>query len=239
MQQSRMKHAVGYMPFCMPNSLLHFVSAPHVEWSIEIRCTPRDNDENCFFLCSSGLTPAATVSSGDTITVEMVSAVWPVAVVTRLWLACSHLRSCSLAACMQPLACLKAQNFKPLAGSRLPGSASNSCSKLSCICLHKLQPASASPDKALHACLSLQVTHHAGDDYDKMIRGDPGLEDIYEWGPEGQNVRTRGRTGSGDGVHVLTGPIYVCGAEQGDVLKVRHQALHPFSCEHVLACRML
>ena len=27
--------------------------------------------------------------------------------------------------------------------------------------------------------------------------------------------------GKGDGVHVLTGPIYVCGAEPGDVLQVR------------------
>ncbi|KAK9807208.1 hypothetical protein WJX73_009034 [Symbiochloris irregularis] len=71
------------------------------------------------------------------------------------------------------------------------------------------------------------ITHHAGDDYDKMIRGDPGMEDIYHWGPEGQNVHTRGRTGTGDGVHVLTGPIYVCGAEQGDVLKVEILDLRP------------
>lgn len=66
----------------------------------------------------------------------------------------------------------------------------------------------------------MQITHHAADDYDKMIRGDPGVEDIYAWGPDGQNVATRGRTGQGDGVHILTGPIYVCGAEQGDVLQV-------------------
>lgn len=25
------------------------------------------------------------------------------------------------------------------------------------------------------------ITHHAGDDYDKMIKGDPGVEDIYKW----------------------------------------------------------
>lgn len=24
------------------------------------------------------------------------------------------------------------------------------------------------------------ITHHAGDDYDKMIKGDPGVEDIYK-----------------------------------------------------------
>jgi hypothetical protein len=23
------------------------------------------------------------------------------------------------------------------------------------------------------------ITHHAGDDYEKMIQGDPGIEDIY------------------------------------------------------------
>ncbi|PSC67996.1 acetamidase [Micractinium conductrix] len=25
------------------------------------------------------------------------------------------------------------------------------------------------------------ITHHEGDDYDKMIKGDPGVEDIYKW----------------------------------------------------------
>ena len=30
-----------------------------------------------------------------------------------------------------------------------------------------------------------------------------------------------GCAGKGDGVHILTGPIYVCGAEPGDVLQVR------------------
>jgi len=34
-------------------------------------------------------------------------------------------------------------------------------------------------------------------------------------------------TGSGDGVHVLTGPIYVEGAEPGDVLKVEILELYP------------
>ena len=41
----------------------------------------------------------------------------------------------------------------------------------------------------------LQATQHAGDDYAKMIQGDPGMEDIYYWGPEGPRVSTRGRTG--------------------------------------------
>ena len=50
--------------------------------------------------------------------------------------------------------------------------------------------------------------------------GDPGLEDIYNWTASGQNVNMRGAVGGGQGVHVLTGPIWVCGAEPGDVLQV-------------------
>jgi len=37
----------------------------------------------------------------------------------------------------------------------------------------------------------------------------------------------RGASGNGDGVHVLTGPIYVCGAEPGDVLQVDILELTP------------
>eukprot|EP01025_Chloroclados_australasicus_P013595 TRINITY_DN163_c0_g1_i2.p1 TRINITY_DN163_c0_g1~~TRINITY_DN163_c0_g1_i2.p1 ORF type:complete len:479 (+),score=89.45 TRINITY_DN163_c0_g1_i2:146-1582(+) len=64
------------------------------------------------------------------------------------------------------------------------------------------------------------ATHHAGDDYEKMVMGDPGMEDIYAWDEDGLNIPTRGANGAADGVHVLTGPIYVCGAEPGDVLQV-------------------
>ncbi|KAI8108289.1 hypothetical protein M9434_006316 [Picochlorum sp. BPE23] len=71
------------------------------------------------------------------------------------------------------------------------------------------------------------ITHHAGDDYDKMIKGDPGVEDIYQWASTGQNVDMRGKSGSGDGVHVMTGPIYVCGAEPGDVLQIDILDLKP------------
>ncbi|GAB4813977.1 hypothetical protein N2152v2_001023 [Parachlorella kessleri] len=71
------------------------------------------------------------------------------------------------------------------------------------------------------------ITHHAGDDYDKMIKGDPDLEDIYYWAAEGQNVDMRGANGKGDGVHILTGPIYVCGAEPGDVLQIDILDLSP------------
>lgn len=71
------------------------------------------------------------------------------------------------------------------------------------------------------------ITHHAGDDYDKMIKGDPGMEDIYKWAASGQNTYMRGKSGTGDGVHVLTGPVYVCGAEPGDVLQIDIMDLKP------------
>ncbi|KAG7361755.1 AraC family transcriptional regulator [Nitzschia inconspicua] len=72
------------------------------------------------------------------------------------------------------------------------------------------------------------ATHHACDDYDKMILGDPGMEDIFLWGDKDMiNEPYRGATGSGDGVHILTGPIYINGAEPGDILKVEILELAP------------
>ena len=55
----------------------------------------------------------------------------------------------------------------------------------------------------------MQCTQHGGDDYDKIIRGDPGLESIYNWTKAGPTVAFRGRTGKGDGVHVLTGELCI------------------------------
>ncbi|MCU0571290.1 MAG: acetamidase/formamidase family protein [Oculatellaceae cyanobacterium Prado106] len=66
------------------------------------------------------------------------------------------------------------------------------------------------------------ITHHAGDDYERMIKGDPGIESIYRWTATEQGVSNRG-----PGVHVLTGPVYVCGAEPGDLLEVRILDLKP------------
>ena len=40
-----------------------------------------------------------------------------------------------------------------------------------------------------------------------MVKGDPGLESIYEWTKSGPAVPFRGATGKGDGVHVLSGNI--------------------------------
>ncbi len=60
------------------------------------------------------------------------------------------------------------------------------------------------------------ITHHAGDDYERMAAGDSAIESIYHWTEEEQTITNRG-----PGVHVLTGPVYVCGAEPGDLLEVR------------------
>lgn len=76
------------------------------------------------------------------------------------------------------------------------------------------------------------LTHHANDDPSLMVEGDPGAESVYAWTSEGKGVDRRGAgstdpavytTGSGEGagVHILTGPIYVNGAEPGDVLEVK------------------
>ena len=53
------------------------------------------------------------------------------------------------------------------------------------------------------------------------------MEDIYMWSDTTIGEEFRGATGGGDGVHILTGPIYVEGAEPGDVLKVEILDLQP------------
>ncbi|WP_419884553.1 acetamidase/formamidase family protein [Paenibacillus sp. B-A-8] len=60
------------------------------------------------------------------------------------------------------------------------------------------------------------ITHHSGDDYDRMIKGDAGVEDIFHWIKGEKNEALRG-----PGVHIMTGPIAVEGAEPGDVLEVK------------------
>ena len=60
-----------------------------------------------------------------------------------------------------------------------------------------------------------------------MIKGDAGMESIYTWSEHTKRESFRGASGGGDGVHVLTGPIAVDGAEPGDVLKVEIVDLRP------------
>lgn len=71
------------------------------------------------------------------------------------------------------------------------------------------------------------ATHHACDDWDRMIKGDEGMESIYTWNEEMAAESFRGASGGGDGVHILTGPIHVEGAEPGDILKVEILELAP------------
>ena len=60
------------------------------------------------------------------------------------------------------------------------------------------------------------LTHHANDDADRMIKGDPGAESVYLWTKEKKGVNRRGagpvegnqlKRGSGEGlgVHICTG----------------------------------
>lgn len=76
------------------------------------------------------------------------------------------------------------------------------------------------------------LTHHAYDDYERMIKGDSGAEEIFRWTKNGKNIDRRGAgpmdasiygrgAGEGFGVHLCTGPIAVTGAEPGDVIELR------------------
>ncbi|GAQ79982.1 acetamidase/formamidase [Klebsormidium nitens] len=71
------------------------------------------------------------------------------------------------------------------------------------------------------------VTHEAGNDWAKMIQGDPGVSDIYYWAT-GTPITTKNVPKyPGSGSHVVTGPIYVCGAQPGDVLQVEILSVKP------------
>ncbi|MDB5602794.1 MAG: AraC family transcriptional regulator [Xanthobacteraceae bacterium] len=85
------------------------------------------------------------------------------------------------------------------------------------------------------------LTQHAFDDYDRMIKGDPGAESVFHWTPESKAVERRGAgpmnasifgrgAGEGFGVHICTGPVHVCGAEPGDVLEVQILDIRPRPC---------
>jgi acetamidase/formamidase/AraC-like DNA-binding protein len=76
------------------------------------------------------------------------------------------------------------------------------------------------------------LTQHATDDCERMVQGDPGAESVFKWtatekgvdrrgaGPMDASIFGRG-AGEGFGVHICTGPVYVNGAEPGDLLEVR------------------
>ncbi len=85
------------------------------------------------------------------------------------------------------------------------------------------------------------LTHHANDDAERMVKGDPGLESVFRWDKTGKGVDRRGAgpmdasvfgrgAGEGFGVHIMTGPVAVRGAEPGDVLEVRIVDVKPRPC---------
>lgn len=82
------------------------------------------------------------------------------------------------------------------------------------------------------------LTHQAGDDPERMIKGDPGAESVYYWTKDKKNVNRRGigpmnapnGAGGGQGVHIMTGPVFVHGAEPGDILEVRILDMYPRPC---------
>jgi acetamidase/formamidase len=75
------------------------------------------------------------------------------------------------------------------------------------------------------------LTHHANDDAERMVQGDPGAESVYLWTKDKKGVNRRGAgpvdgplkkgAGEGQGVHICTGPVFVREAEPGDILEVR------------------
>ncbi len=81
------------------------------------------------------------------------------------------------------------------------------------------------------------ITHHANDDYDRMIAGDAAAEQIFRWTSDEKTMGRRGAgategpfthgAGEGLGVHLLTGPIAIEGAEPGDVIEVRILNAYP------------
>jgi acetamidase/formamidase/AraC-like DNA-binding protein len=82
------------------------------------------------------------------------------------------------------------------------------------------------------------LTHHAYDDYERMIEGDPGAESVFRWTAEGKAVDRRGAgpidgsalgrgAGEGFGVHICTGPIAIAGARPGDVVEVKILEITP------------
>ena len=85
------------------------------------------------------------------------------------------------------------------------------------------------------------LTHHANDDAERMIKGDPGAESVFLWTKDKKGVNRRGAgpidgkllgrgAGEGFGVHICTGPVFIRGAEPGDILEVRIMDVKPRPC---------
>lgn len=84
--------------------------------------------------------------------------------------------------------------------------------------LSGLQGQQGSRLRHLHAASCDPAAHGQGD---KLLSRSERWWPTCRWDKNGQNIKMRGATGKGDGKHVLTGPIFLCGAEPGDVIEVR------------------
>jgi acetamidase/formamidase/AraC-like DNA-binding protein len=84
------------------------------------------------------------------------------------------------------------------------------------------------------------LSHHAYDDYNLMIKGDAGAEEVFKWTSEGRRISRRGvgpdhlsgselNSTEGSGVHICTGPIAIRDAMPGDVIELRILDIHPRS----------
>lgn len=82
------------------------------------------------------------------------------------------------------------------------------------------------------------LTHHANDDFERMVKGDPGAESVFHWTRDKKNIDRRGAgpmdasvcgrgAGEGFGVHLCTGPIAIAGAKPGDVVELRILDIRP------------
>jgi acetamidase/formamidase len=82
------------------------------------------------------------------------------------------------------------------------------------------------------------LTHHANDDAERMVKGDPGAESVFLWTRDKKGVDRRGAgpvdgkllgrgSGEGFGVHICTGPVFIRNAEPGDILEVRIMDVKP------------
>lgn len=82
------------------------------------------------------------------------------------------------------------------------------------------------------------LTHHANDDPERMVEGDPGAESVYRWTADERAVLRRGAgpidasaygrgPGEGFGVHICTGPIAIRDARPGDIVEVRVIEMSP------------
>jgi hypothetical protein len=71
------------------------------------------------------------------------------------------------------------------------------------------------------------IMHHSGQDYAKMIRGDSAVEEIFYWEANQTLLNKPEPKLPGTGVHLITGPIEVIGAEPGDVVQIEILELEP------------